>query len=67
MKQPTLVSFNFKSSSDQDGISPSALGENTDEYLVDSKDVWAKKPFQSFILTHSHTMTPFDAPGKQAF
>ena len=20
-----------------------------------------------FILTHSHTMTPFDAPGKQAF
>ena len=20
-----------------------------------------------FILTHSHTMTPFDAPGKRAF
>ena len=20
-----------------------------------------------FLLTHSHTMTPFDAPGKQAF
>ena len=22
---------------------------------------------QSIVLTHSHTMTPFDAPGKQAF
>ena len=21
----------------------------------------------SWVLTHSHTMTPFDAPGKQAF
>ena len=24
-------------------------------------------PANSFNLTHSHTMTPFDAPGKQAF
>ena len=24
-------------------------------------------PSQSSILTHSHTMTPFNAPGKQAF
>ena len=23
--------------------------------------------FLLFVLTHSHTMTPFDAPGKQAF
>ena len=22
---------------------------------------------QKYALTHSHTMTPFDAPGKQAF
>ena len=24
-------------------------------------------PFCTFLLTHSHTVTPFDAPGKQAF
>ena len=23
--------------------------------------------FPTFFLTHSHTMTPFDTPGKQAF
>ena len=23
--------------------------------------------FKAFFLSHSHTMTPFDAPGKQAF
>ena len=30
--------------------------------------VWSKlKQIADDILTHSHTMTPFDAPGKQAF
>ena len=24
-------------------------------------------PSQNGVLTHSHSMTPFDAPGKQAF
>ena len=29
---------------------------------------WSKwKQIADDILTHSHTMTPFDAPGKQAF
>ena len=26
-----------------------------------------KKRDEPKVLTHSHTMTPFDAPGKQAF
>ena len=28
---------------------------------------WEWKYPNAAILTHSHTMTPFDAPGKQAF
>ena len=32
------------------------------------KRQYGKSEFVSFqALTHSHTMTPFDAPGKQAF
>ena len=44
-------------------------------YLIELKALWEKEklalraisPFPTRILTHSHTMTPFDAPGKQAF
>ena len=40
MKQPTLASFNFKgSSSNQDGLSPSTSGENTNACLPSITDV----------------------------
>ena len=34
--------------------------EVSDEYKIQSMT-------PKYILTHSHTMTPFDTPGKQAF
>ena len=43
-------------------------GEITPFPTVFSLDLYFKNQGLSGIrLTHSHTMTPFDAPGKQAF
>ena len=40
-------------------------GADVDDDDDDDDDLY---PFTLFLsLTHSHTMTPFDAPGKQAF
>ena len=35
-----------------------------DDKILDGSEL---KQIADGILTHSHTMTPFDAPGKQAF
>ena len=34
--------------------------------MMNAKLTLSSNPY-ILILTHSHTMTPFDAPGKQAF
>ena len=45
---------------------------NTDNAVL-LKTLWRKEQQLNviqephFLLTHSHTMTPFDTPGKQAF
>ena len=55
MKQPSLASFNFKRSlNDQDGPSPSASGESTDARLPLIPDVHGgkkRKLFQSSWLS----------------
>ena len=46
-----------------------SLSHDSINPLPDNKILdWSKlKAFADNKLTHSHTMTPFDAPGKQAF
>ena len=46
-----------------------SLALDTSTLYMHSKMIQALEQFSVFDshLTHSHTMTPFDAPGKQAF
>ena len=38
----------------------------SDEILIKLEEEYSPSS-SNIVLTHSHTMTPFDAPGKQAF
>ena len=49
------------------GVSLGKTLQSTGETQESMNNVCCHRDMTEILLTHSHTMTPFDAPGKQAF